>query len=180
MENGNIYNTEDLRGFLPTCDYDSHRPFLYLASIITNTPFYELGCGYGSTDILHQHCKQTDRLFFSFETNPEWHAKFADKVKLVNDYKELELFFHGILFIDSAPGEERKILIDKFRNQCELMIIHDTEIDAEYVYGMRDVLSKFKYRIDLKINKLPSTTMVSNFIDLNKWKGVKIFDYVID
>jgi hypothetical protein len=187
MENSNFHDTEIIevsKEFHPTCDYDSHRPFLWLALNLfpkeNLTPFSELGCGHGSTLVVNEFCKKQGRLFFSYETNKEWSQKFNNIVTSISNYNDLHVSNHGIIFVDSAPGEQRKELISKFANDSDFIIVHDTEEGAEYVYGMSEILNSFKYRIDLHITGAPSTTMVSNFIDLNYLKGKRIFDYIIE
>jgi len=74
-----------------------------------------------------------------------------------------------VLFVDCAPGEIRKDLIQKWRNKAKIIVAHDTEIGAEYVYGMADVLSSFKYRLDYQPNGKPSTTIISDFFNVMEW-----------
>lgn len=151
-------------------DYDSHRPLLWLAAEKMLGSIVEFGSGFGSTPLLKEYCKQKDREFLSFETDPDWAEKF-EGTNVIGNYKEL--YFDGIeigiLFIDGKPGEERKDLIKLFSNSASVIVTHDTEIGAEYVYGMSSVLSEFKYRLDLSIPGMPQTTAVSNFIDVSKW-----------
>lgn len=181
MENGSIHNSEIIevpQEFQPTCDYDSHRPFLGLALLISKKPFVELGCGFGSTPLLKDYCLKNGRYFTSYETNIEWKRKVDESVVILHNYADIA-FNDVVLFVDSAPGEQRKDLIMKHANNADLIIVHDTEQGAEYVYQMSEALNSFKYRIDLHILGMPSTTMVSNFIDLNYLKGKKILDYFI-
>ena len=74
----------------------------------------------------------------------------------------------GLMFIDAAPAEIRKLLISKYKD-IPVMVIHDTEPGAEYVYGMNEVLSSFKYRLDYQPEGKPHTTAVSNYINVCEW-----------
>jgi len=161
--------------WLPTNDWDSHRPLLYIALSNTAGSVIEFGCGYGSTPLIQRYCEANSRLFISYETNGEW-AKEFDTVCILRDYLEYEpktLVEHqpGVVFIDSAPGEGRKQLIDAWKNWAEVLVVHDTEPGAEYVYAMSEVLCSFKFRCDLKPEGMPQTTVVSNFVDVSAWKG---------
>lgn len=151
-------------------DYSSHRPLLWLSLEKTGaTPVTEFGCGFGSTPLLQRYCRQNRRQLFSYETNPEWAEKF-NEVTLVNDYNHIPVSRgQGVVFIDCAPGELRKELIAKHGGGADVIVVHDSELGAEYVYGLSAVLSTFKYRLDYKPEKSPHTTAVSNFIDLSTW-----------
>jgi hypothetical protein len=76
----------------------------------------------------------------------------------------------GLMFIDCAPAEDRRALVSLFKNIDGVLIIHDTEPGAEYVYGLKEILSTFKYRKDYAPEGKPWTTAVSNFIDVSKWE----------
>lgn len=158
-------------------DWDSHRPLLYLAAM---QPFVnniiEAGVGYGSTPLLHS---LKNKRVYSFETNIEWANKFEAAV--ISEYKSLYRLVDNddikrlygnidLFFVDCAPAEERKGLIEKFANHAKVIVAHDTEDGAEYVYGMKEILSTFKYRLDHKSEGKPQTTAVSNVIDVSKWE----------
>lgn len=178
MDNSNLASEITIpEAWHPTNDWDSHRPMLYLASLFAFGNIAELGCGPGSTPLLHGawqaniECSQPFQ-FASLETNPEY-AKLFPYTELVSHYGEA-LYYQpfGLLFVDCAPGEIRKDLIEKFANDAQIIVVHDTEPGAEYVYGMGKVLNSFKYRCDLIIEGMPQTTAVSNTYDFILWKGV--------
>lgn len=154
-------------------DYDSHRPLLWLA--LENTgrkSVMEFGCGYGSTPLLSKYCKKNNRFFFSYETNMDWAVQF-ELATLVSSYEKVSLegeyWRQGVLFIDCAPGEIRKGLIAKHANNADVIVTHDSEDGANYVYNMKEILSSFKYRIDYKPEGKPWATAVSNIIDVGSW-----------
>lgn len=151
-----------------TNDFDSHRPLLWLAVSKTEEVIMEFGCGVGSTSLLE---KIENRNFVSYETNAEWADKFESTL-WVNDYIEdiADSYYHiGVLFVDAAPAEVRKEIVSKFHLNADVVVVHDTEPGAEYVYGMSEVLSTFKYRLDYQPEGKPHTTAVSNRIDVTKW-----------
>lgn len=154
-------------------DFSSHRPALWLALEKTGrSPVTEFGCGNGSTPLLQKYCRKNNRFFFSFETNFEWANKF-EEVTHVDDYNKVYLdreeWKQGVIFMDCAPAELRKELIKKHAWHSDVIVVHDTEIGAEYVYGLSEVLSSFNSRIDYKPQGNPHTTIVSNYVDLSKW-----------
>jgi predicted O-methyltransferase YrrM len=148
-----------------TNDWDSHRPLLYLALKNSSGSVAEVGSGLGSTTLIREYCKEHERLFRSYETNIEWAQKTLSFMvySYLRDYSEFQL-----VFIDCAPGELRKDLIDLNKNN-ELIVVHDTESGAEYVYGMADILSKFKYHLKFEPKGLPATSLISNFINVEEF-----------
>lgn len=157
-----------------TDDFNSHRELLYLALENTKGTVLEVGMGYGSTFLLEDHCKH--RMFVSCETSRDWFDRIREQkdkwygvLNLLNSYDEIPLIDIGLLFVDCAPAEKRKELIAKFKDKASVIVVHDTETTAEYVYGLKDLLSEFKYRLDYQPEKLPHTTVVSNSIDVSKW-----------
>lgn len=167
-----------------TNDWNSHRVILYMAlEKLPSGVVIELGCGYGSTPLLHNYCKRQDRLFLSFETNREWIQMLVYDDCAVIGVPDWYFFMEigtpsmEILFIDCAPGEVRKDLIKFYQNTAKMIIVHDTEPGAEYVYGMGEILNSFKFRCDLIIEGHPQTTAVSNLVDFHDWKGLTIGKY---
>lgn len=147
-------------------DWDSHRPLLWLALKNTSEDVVELGSGLGSTPLLKKYCNDSQRELVSYETNEEW-ARKSGSIFTDSYFKTLGNI--DLLFIDAAPAEVRKELIEYYKDMANVIVIHDTEIGAEYCYGMSNVLSKFKYRLDYQPKGNPHTAIVSNTIDLTKW-----------
>jgi hypothetical protein len=171
-------------------DYDSHRPMLWMALEHVKPmnegergDVVELGCGYGSTPLLHRYCEMQRRMFLSVETNREWADKFPGiPIHLTEDWYKLYInapgqVFADIVFIDNAPGETRKDLIPYFANTVKIIVVHDTEDGAEHDYRMAASLNAFKYRCDLVIEGTPRTTAVSNVYDFERWKGLTLGKY---
>lgn len=163
----------------PEGDYTSHRPMLYHIITMVQDNVTEFGCGLESTPFLADLCNCLGKDFVYYETTAEWFKKVELRLHIlglrneswiINDYMDIEPV-NGILFVDSAPGEQRKDLIKKHAPFAKVIIVHDTQEDIQGVYGIRDALNSFKYRIDLHIEGLPSTTALSNFFDLTKLRG---------
>lgn len=150
-----------------TNDWDSHRPLLYLCLKNTTGNVLELGSGFGSTPLLSKYCNDNDRVFISYETNKEWSEKTGSIY--TKGYFDPRYRFIDMLFIDCAPGELRKDLLKELGEQATVLIAHDTEESANYVYGMKDVLSGFKYRVNFEPHKYPHTAAISNFVNIEAW-----------
>lgn len=164
-------------------DWDSHRPLLYLACEKTEQmdgPRVEFGCGYGSSELMDTFYKGKGQLkgntlygkhFFSFETNREWADRFPNTF-FYPDYSLGIMYADKSVFsfVDCAPAELRKDIINSIANSAYVIIVHDTEPGADYVYKLSDILShNFKYRLNYAPEGKPHTTAVSNFIDVTKW-----------
>lgn len=175
--------------WMPEDDFSSHRPMLYRA--ITNTAhsaFIEFGTGMGSTPLLKEYYNNwREKDFISHENNYEWYMKMKGPgytnhlVDNLVTHHNHSLFYSKnligvniwqgtIVFIDCAPAELRKELISKHSGTAKLIIVHDTEPGAEYVYGLNDILSSFKFRCDLIVEGSPQTTVISNLYEFNNWK----------
>lgn len=156
-------------------DWDSHRPLLWLGckNALLGFPITEFGCGEGSTKLIYDFRKNTGGNFFSYETNEVYADKYKKYVTKVNDYLEVHLseppFNQALLFIDCAPAELRKPLIEKHKDHADIIIIHDTEIGSNYVYNLANTLAEFKYRLHYAPKGKPHTTAVSNTIDVTQW-----------
>ena len=154
-------------------DYSSHRPALWLAvsKMDIKDAIYEFGSGNGSTILL----ANTKRWFNSYETNKEWADKFIYTVH-VDSYFDIPFpsFARysnevGVLFVDCAPAEIRKELIEKWRNDAKVIVVHDSEKSSQFCYDLEPVLTKFKYRLDYEPLGKPHTTIISNKINICDW-----------
>lgn len=151
-------------------DWDSHRPLLYTSLYHTTGIVNEFGCGYGSTQLINSFCQKWDRPFYSYDTNKEWVDKMNGITNLIRDYLK-DLYSNtntDVLFIDCAPAEIRKSLIENW-SHIPVIVIHDTEPGAEFCYGMSEILSTFKYRLDYTPEGKPHTTVVSNTVNVTEW-----------
>lgn len=153
-----------------TNDWDSHRCLLWLCVNKLQPGFIvECGIGYGSTPLLDSSCDK----FIAMETDKEWYNKFLliinGIVLHVDDWGSIKPIQSDLLFVDCKPGEDRKKIIEKSKDTSKVIVAHDTENNADYVYGMQDVLSTFKYRLDFRPEGLPHTTAVSNFVNVAEW-----------
>lgn len=148
-------------------DYDSHLPLLKACLDITEGGIIELGSGVFSTVLLRNFAQTTNRHFRTFDSKHEW-AEIT-QAEYIKDWEgEKWVIPCGLVFIDEAPAEHRKISIEKYRDIADILVIHDTEPTADYVYGLSEILKTFKYRVDYKPEGKPWATAVSNKIKLTE------------
>lgn len=160
--------------------YGTHITPLIAAVLATTGNILEMGMGDYSTPLLHEIIKYQrniigiDRHIFSMETNKEWLSNFIDlehdwhNIAFVENWDGIEMddnFPVSVVFIDHAPAARRVVDINIFRDQSEIIVVHDTE-KVNY-YGYEPTLSSFKYRKDYE-RYSKRTTLLSNFIDVTK------------
>lgn len=146
----------------------SHLPVLLKAIKMTKGDICELGAGFYSTPFLHWFCR--DREVVSYENNPDY-FHFAKRFQTTNHRirprEAIEFDRHwSIVFIDHET-EWRGSDALKFTN-ADLIILHDSEPEAQVSYGYDKMWPHFKYRRDFIENR-PHTTIVSNTIDVTTW-----------
>jgi len=143
----------------------NHRILLWPALKMTTGDVVEFGSGHGSTPFLKKYCEDEGRSFKSFENHPDWSKKTGSN--LISDWNKLPLMNVDVLFIDHAPGEQRKFDIIKNAHCAKIIVVHDSEKAADHGYQMRQHIKLFKYAVE--INTLgggAGAMMLSNHIDL--------------
>ena len=129
-----------------THPFYTHQPFFI--EIIKNTTgdILECGCGDGSTKMIKEQIKNSNRKLISLESNLEWLNKYKhladsfhelyhinagndDNIETGNKWvefiKENKLNDFDIVFIDSSPWLSRKCCFDYYLNKAKIIIIHD-------------------------------------------------------
>lgn len=100
--------------------YATHQPVLYEIATRTSGPIVEFGCGHGSTDILHEICKKTNRTLISIDDNLEWLNTFKEKYK--NDgYSEDNSGWHKFFFVPGNINNSDPSHWITFLDTCELL-----------------------------------------------------------
>lgn len=166
----------------------SHFPFLAAAIQRCNGLVVEMGCGWGSTPLIHYLATRA----VSYEMDGEWLARFkgyeSDRHRLfevrpsaASNSREhnaiqgwIDLAEHlsegmdcEVLFLDQSPGEARVPCAEILKNSAKLIVCHDTEADEPGSggnYGWRRLDGIFKYKRTVK-RIIPWTTIYSNFMD---------------
>ncbi|MCP3683517.1 MAG: hypothetical protein GY861_12590 [bacterium] len=138
---------------------------------LTKGPVLELGCGDGSTLLLHSMCGVAGRKLISFESNETWMNEFASlrrdwhEIRLVDKWLGLPEYKlnWGLVFVDHPIARFRGRTIDKYNN-ADIIVAHDSHRECNCRYTAR--FEKYKYRYDYKKLK-PWTTAISNKINLD-------------
>jgi|SRR6478736_1063893 len=163
-------------------NWDSYKPLLWEALERTAGDIIEMGTGKGSTALLHEYSSETGRKLWSYEADYDWwktaliHESLNHKVIWTgsepNEWNIVYLHHGnrvrniGVVFIDHAPGERRKVDINILRD-VDIIVAHDTEPSADHGYQMRDEIKKFKYWRDFETPGAWASIM-SNFVDVTK------------
>lgn len=159
--------------------WNSYLPLLFHALENTVGDVIECGMGDGSTEKLHDYCKENGRLLFSYESDLEWYRKFErfrtqrHVIDYVGHNWEVMMEKHrepiGVLFSDEAPGHQRKYNISMYATLAQVVIAHDADESTDHGYKFSWIKPLFKY---YKIHEYPgaSTAAFSNFIDVSLWQ----------
>lgn len=178
-------------------DWNNHLFLLWLALAETDGDVVELGCGDGSTVQLHDYCKLNQRNLFSFDTDLEWLNKYKEceslthSFTLVNNWDLVKNMCPNpsVVLVDHAPGERRIEDVKIYANAAEVLVLHDTQPQPTAAgYEYEKIWDLFKYRVDLTVpmnrevdppDNRTWASMVSNKIDITKYKGLSFGEYTI-
>lgn len=156
-------------------DYFSHYPVLAAAVVAGRGPVLELGCGYGSTLMLHYMCKAMEVPLMTMDTDKAWLERFAGyagpghQLLHVEDWAKVDFSRelparYGCVFVDCAPGNARIELILRLKMQAKFIVAHDSERDhgtgANYEYERAD--GQFNYITEFRRAR-PYTKILSHF-----------------
>ena len=124
-------------------DFFTHQPVLYAAVMDSKGPILELGCGEGSTPLLHQLCEEQGRILITIDNNRDWwhrySAKYATpwhKFIFTEDWSAtLEDFENGtewgVIFVDQSPWGARKKSIELLGDNTRYVVLHDCDYFPE-------------------------------------------------
>lgn len=142
----------------------SHLPLLAEVMRISTGSVLELGAGYFSSPFLYWLCKADNREFVSYENDKKWVERLGKKITYIANWDDADILsrYWGVVLIDHAPGERRKIDAIKLANKTDYLILHDTEPEVSRYYSYDEVYPHFKYRYDYTKLK-PNTSVLSNF-----------------
>lgn len=170
---------------IEVANQNNHRLLLWLALEMTKKSggkVVEFGSGHGSTPYLKTYCKHNNREFESYDHDHHWCLQTGATHVPHLDWGSVDAEGADVLLIDHAPGERRKIDIDRFKDKVQIMVCHDTEPAADHGYQMRQHFDRFKYVAEIKGNKDGQgawATVLSNFVDVRKMIGEKYGQYTV-
>lgn len=78
--------------------YCTHHPILFEVVSLTTGPIIEFGCGYGSTDFLHEMCKENKRVLISLDDD-------LDRIKRFKEKYQGDSEWHKIIFVPGKPDD---------------------------------------------------------------------------
>lgn len=158
---------------LGVSNWNNHLYLLWDALEKTSGEVVEMGCGRGSTPFLREYCKDKNRMLYSYESDFEWHRKFESmndaihKVIRVTDWDVVATSHKSpsVVLIDHAPGERRKIDLERFMNKAHILVMHDTEPAADHGYQMRQFKKQFRWWRD---HESPGAwaSIASNYVEV--------------
>jgi len=156
----------------------SHMPVTAKIMEISEGPVLELGIGAFSTPLLHMLCFNEDRKLVSYEQDLNYytmHANFNTKDHKINlvgkddwDDIRIEETPWGVVFVDHG-ADRRSIEARRVADIARFVILHDSDPKNDKYYHYPEIYPLFKYRLDYT-KAFPSTTVLSNFIDVSKIK----------
>jgi hypothetical protein len=180
-----LFKIDQFGFLLPTeSNWDTHRPFLWLAlaQVPPIADVVELGSGFGSTPFLRKFCHQPgeSRYFRSYDNNKEWCEKTGSEY--VEDWDTAPIWQPcGLLFVDHAPGEHRWKAIKTMADKADIIVFHDSEIGGAGNYMYDKIYPLFKYQLHYnRHGGGAGASMVSNKIDVSKFKGLKLGQFQFD
>ena len=152
----------------------THIPVLVKILEMSEGPVLELGIGVFSTPLLHQLCYNQRRLLVSYESDKNYfdmHGNFVSPLHTIGfvenwDDIRIEETPWGMVFVDHIE-ERRKVEAARVANIARFVVIHDSDPSQDKHYHYSDIYPLFKYRFDY-IKSIPNTTVLSNFVDVNK------------
>lgn len=163
--------------------FSSHQPLLlHTLNTIKKGDVLEYGMGWNSTPIMHLICGMQGRKLLSVETELKWFNLFLDRRS--EDHELLHLteqelckwdnpFLnkkYSVAFIDGAPPEARKVLIEKIKDNVDYFVVHDTEEYARSFsypgFSYQWDFSMFKHVYHLQQGD-PVTSLLSNLEEID-------------
>jgi hypothetical protein len=127
--------------------YCTHQPVLMEALKLSTGNVLELGCGFGSTELIHRYCKKHNRNVYTLESDLNWMVKlnqYKDKnheFTYVNDWKsaieKVANIEWGLVFIDQGPCSvmgswlARTLSFKTFREKADYLVLHDCDYFPE-------------------------------------------------
>lgn len=116
----------------------THQPVLYKALELSTGPVLELGCGEGSTELLHRYCAKHNRELVSVESDHSWMSPYIAKLhspfhkfEYTSDWWSATDRFAekrwGLVFIDQNTWEGRAYAFKKLKYSADYLVLHDCD-----------------------------------------------------
>ena len=144
----------------------SHIPILVKIMSLTDGSVLELGAGFFSTPLFYWLCKAEGREFVSYENDKKWCEEIGEMTTYIEDWDKANILstHWSVMLIDHRPAHRRRIDARRLKDNADFIIMHDSDMERDRVYGYTEIYPLFKYKYDFTKVK-PHTTVLSNFKD---------------
>lgn len=167
----------------------NHRILLAHALEVTQGsahPVLALGIDPETTRMLHDFCEEHGRLLVSIEEDIFATAEIRDMASTRHEivcaaWEVAPIESRGpwsVAVMNHAPGERRKDDAIRLLDRCEIVVLHDTEPNADAGYRFSMIWGRWRWKVDVKSDGAWASA-VSNAIDLSTWRGRRTERYVI-
>lgn len=167
----------------------NHRVLLRLALEETRGsahPVLAMGLDVETTRLLHDYCRDAGRLLVSLEEDIFATMHLRDMAGrhhevLCAAWEVAPIEARGpwsVAVLTHAPGERRKDDAVRLLNRCEVVVLHNTEPDADRGYQFSTIWDRWRWRADVKAAGAWASA-VSNSRDLSPWRGTRAGPYVV-
>lgn len=156
-----------------TFPYNTHQKILEHAVKNSTGAVLEIGCGHGSTPLLHELCK--GRKLVTLENDLTWINNFLQlanhehEMYFAPNYDEFDSMIRGnkwdVVLIDHETIERRNIELRKVLH-AKFVILHDSENQ-----GYEEAFELFKYKYTYTA-QLPNTSVLSNNNNLKVFQSL--------
>lgn len=170
----------------------NHRILLYLAlqeTRLSAHPVLAIGIDPVTTRILHDYCEEHGRVLVSLEEDIFATAKLRDMASkrheiVCSAWEVAPIEARGpwsVAVMNHAPGERRKDDVMRLKDRCEVIVIHDTEPNADMGYQFSTIWHHFRWKVDVKGENGDGAwaSAVSCTLDLSSWRGTRVGPYVV-
>jgi hypothetical protein len=118
--------------------FATHQPVLEKILSLIDKPILELGCGEGSTELIHHYGKEKNLSILTVESEKNWMDKYihmqneTHKFMWMENLNEWGNYFKedsgewGLVFIDQGEWVSRKNCLDTLKNKTDYLILHDS------------------------------------------------------
>jgi len=141
--------------------YYTHQPVLHTLLSKTTGSILELGCGEGSTELIHKFSEKYNRKVVSIESNKEWSQPYIEKYTTNN---------HKFIIVDHSIDSWNTIINNMSNDNWDLVFI-DQGIWESRAYSFKKLKDKVNYIILHDFDFFPANNLlgecIEKFVDQN-------------
>lgn len=129
-------NIEEIKNRYKTNNYASHQPVLEHILKMIKGPILELGCGEGSTELIHYYSKLNNNTVLTIESDLGWMNNYLHLKDSTHDFLNIKNFKDwqeiiknkkwGLVFIDQGDWNSRYESLINVKKNSEYIILHDS------------------------------------------------------